>query len=390
MSGRLSDQHTLEVANLAAINDRTRYAFDQSALNWIEQGPFWDTLAAKGVTLAVSREYEHFILLLSAQNGWPRQSPLPLPHPSGMAFDAQTQTLLVTSTRTPNILFWLQALSDKDWSREIVPADIVRPDGTLFLPRKSQLLPGSLYIHEIVKRGADIMATVTGHNFVARLDDNGWTRLWWPAALDRLGNDAFRTNFFQLNGMAAGPSLDTSFFTAFSDLAEGVKPWKQGYGPCGKGVIFSGQTRDAICRDLTCPHSPRLRDEQLWVCNSGHGTLSRVEGYRALSPASARSETVARLPGFTRGLAFLDNLAFVGLSRVIPAYEAYAPGVAAAESVCGISIVDLRTGQTMASLVWPTGYQIFDIQLLPGISSGCLPFDAESSGEVNSHLRFLG
>ena len=69
---------------------------------------------------------------------------------------------------------------------------------------------------------------------------------------------------------------------------------------------------------------------------------------------SGRYEPVAAVPGFTRGLDFVGNLAFVGLSQVresavfsgIPITERLAP----AERTCGVCVVDLRSGETAALL----------------------------------------
>src|SRR5206468_2811792 len=112
--------------------------------------------------------------------------------------------------------------------------------------------------------------------------------------------------------------------TAFSEETFGPKPWKAGYGPRGKGVVFAGSSRQVIVRGLTCPHSARLRGGALWLCNSGYGELGVVEGVTA---GASHYEPVARVPGFTRGLAFAGNYAFVGLSKVIDFYEPYAPGL---------------------------------------------------------------
>ena len=387
----LSDQHTAEVTNLAALNDRARYSFDISLLAHETKGAFWEILQQLRISLAVSREYEHFVLLIGAPEGIPYQSPLPLPHPSGISYDDQSGELIVSSTRTPNQIFWFKALEPSDSLREIGPADPPQIDGVLFLPARSTFLPGSLYIHEIAKVGVDLLATVTGHNFIGRIGAaGGWERVWWPRILDKLGPDAFRQNLFQLNGMTAGQSVKQGYFTAFSQATEGTKPWKNGYGPRGKGVVFSGQTRDVACQGLTCPHSPRLLEGVLWLCNSGYGELSQIENHAAHDPGSARIVPYARLPGFTRGLAFVGEYGFIGLSRVIESYEPYAPGVPPERSVCGIAIVNMKTGEIAGSLTWPAGYQVFDIQVLPGISKALFPFAPERRGEPNVLLRDLG
>jgi uncharacterized protein (TIGR03032 family) len=389
MQSRLSDQHTVEVDNLAAINDRKHYVFDQSLVAAETNGRFWETLAELGISLVVSREYEHFIVALGAPQGSPYQSVLPLPHPSGMYFDAARRELIVSSTRTPNIIFWLRLLEGADRVSEIVPKDMTFPEAPLFLPYRSTLLPGTLYIHEIAQVAGELMATATGHNFVARLGAaGGWERVWWPRKLDALGSEAFQQNYLQLNGIAAGASIEDSFFTAFSDSLEGAKPWKDGYGPQGKGVVFSGQTREVVCRGLTCPHSIRREGNRLWLCNSGFGELAQIFDFAG--PNTSRATAVARLPGFTRGLGFFGDLAFVGLSRVIESYEPYAPGIDPGESRCGIAIVDRRTGDVVGSLFWPNGYQVFDVVILPNLPRVLMPMPSMAPNTTNPYLRYLG
>ena len=79
-----------------------------------------------------------------------------------------------------------------------------------------------------------------------------------------------------------------------------------------------------------------------------------------------RPVTVARLPGWTRGLLWPASVAFVGTSRVIPRFRTYAPGLDVDRSVCGVHAVDIRSGQVLGSILWPAGNQIFAIEALPG------------------------
>jgi len=378
----LREAHTAEVTNFAAVNDRKAYAFDPALLEAREAGSFWGVLDQLGISLAVSREYEHFIVLLSAANGIPRQSPLPLPHPSGLCYDPMRRELIVSSTRTPNLVFWMRLLQPEDFACETIPPGALEAQDDLFLPYRSVMLPGSLYIHEVVQMAGEVYATATGHNFLARLKQSGgWERVWSPALLADAGTEGFRRNFFQLNGIANGGTPEASFYTGFSDSLDGPKPWKSGYGPAGKGIVFSGATGKVIVRGLTCPHSPRLDNEKLWLCNSGHGEIG---------PAAAAFEPAIKMPGFTRGLAFHGDYVFTGLSRIIPQYEPYAPGVRPETSECGIRIHDSRTGAFVGALTWPHGYQIFDVQVLPGLRQASLPFNRNAAGQPNLWLRHLG
>ena len=89
-----------------------------------------------------------------------------------------------------------------------------------------------------------------------------------------------------------------------------------------------------------------------------------------VDPATGRRQTVAALPGFTRGLALCGPYAFVGLSK-IRATSAM-DGVPLAERrdqlKCGVAVVDLRTGQVCAFLEFQTAVEeIFDVQLLAGL-----------------------
>lgn len=387
-----NEQYTAEAANVATGADVSAIEGMAGKLAFEETGDFFDLLAAADYSLAVTREYEHFLLAMDGTPAGPLQSAFPLPHPSGFWFDRATRALTVASTRTPNILLWFTPHVADAKNREIMPADYEAPAGrTVFLPRQARYLPGSLYIHELIKFGDDFYATVTGHNFLAKLTlEHGWERVWWPHAVDGLGPDAFNQNYFQLNSIAANGSPEESFFTGFSDQTTGAKPWKQGYGPDGKGVVFSGRTRQPLYRGLTCPHSARLAGGKLWVCNSGYGSVGYIENFESHDPERTRYVEVARAPGFTRGLAIADDIAFVGLSKIIKQYEPYAPGLKSEESRCGIWAFRLSTGEFIASVSWPEGYQVFDLQLLRGVKKPMLPMDRRPSDGINPLLRFLG
>ena len=77
------------------------------------------------------------------------------------------------------------------------------------------------------------------------------------------------------------------------------------------------------------------------------------------------------MPGFTRGLDIYANLAFIGLSQVRE--SAVFSGIPIAERAleernCGVWVVDLRTGQTVAFLRFEDAVQeVFAVQVLPGL-----------------------
>jgi uncharacterized protein (TIGR03032 family) len=134
----------------------------------------------------------------------------------------------------------------------------------------------------------------------------------------------------------------------------------------GRGVVFSGATREPIAFGLTRPHSARLRDGRLWLLNSGYGQYGFIDGHSFHS--------VATLPGWTRGLSFHGRFAFVGTSRVLPRFRHYAPGLATDRATCGVHAIDVRSGRVLGSLTWPAGNQIFSIEWIPRRVAEALPF----------------
>src|SRR5262249_368905 len=84
--------------------------------------------------------------------------------------------------------------------------------------------------------------------------------------------------------------------------------------------------------------------------------------------ATGDVETVAELPGFTRGLTFHGPYAFVGVSQVRESVFRGLPIVQRPHRSCGVWAVDTRTGSVVGSLEFTGAVQeVFDGQLLRGL-----------------------
>lgn len=337
-------------------------AHDPRLLHGRATGRFWEALAASGITLLVTREYEHVVMALRPAGRGGRVSYFPLPHPSGLVVDRVRRRVHVASTRNPNQVFEFAPVTGERRPSADGP-DPQRP----LVPVGTRVYPGSLYLHDLAWVGGQLLANAVGENAVVRLDDStDPPRVWWPRCIDTRKGPVFDRNHLQMNSIAAGPDLARSFFSASTDVMTRRRPGHRNFPVDGRGVIFSGQTREPIVRGLTRPHSARLHRRRLWVANSGYGELGIA--------ADGRFEPVGRLPGWTRGLCFSGDLAFVGTSRVIPRFQAYAPGVDAAKAVCGVHAVDIANGRVLGSFVWPGGNQIFAVDWMPGGMSSGFPF----------------
>jgi uncharacterized protein (TIGR03032 family) len=304
------------------------------------RGGFWDALA--GATLLVTREYEHVVVALSGA----RQTHMPLPHPSGIAISGARVT--IASTRNPNQLV------------ELRPAEA---EGRPLVPVRTVFHPGSLYLHDLAYVGGVLHGNAVGQNAVVRLDRERAERVWWPKAIEADGGPDFSRNYLQLNSIAAGADIASSFYSASTDRISARRPGHRNFPVDGRGVVLSGRSREPVVRGLTRPHSARLHVGELWVESSGYGEVGVA--------ADGRFEVVARLPGWTRGLSFHGDVALVGTSRVIPRFRSYAPGLDLERSVCGVHAIDTRSGETLGSLIWPEGNQVFAVEAVPaGLTSG--------------------
>jgi uncharacterized protein (TIGR03032 family) len=326
------------------------------------RGAWWEAVDRAGVTLLVTREYEHLVMALCVpQGGRPRVSYLHLPHPNGMAVDPQRKRVHVASTRNPNVVFDFSPCSE----------DADAGAGGQLLPTRARYFPGRLYTHDLALIGGELYANAVGLNVVVRLPEaGGFEPAWWPRSIDSARGPRTDRNYIQLNSIAPGSSLAGSSFTASQAAPGRRRPGHLNWAVDRRGVVFSGATRETSGTGLTRPHSARLLGDEVWVDNSGYGELGRI--------VAGRFEPVVRLGGWTRGLFFRGGLAFVGTSRVIPRYRHYAPGLDPDRCETGLHAIDLGTGRVVGSLLWPTGNQIFAIEGLDRSASVGFPFTARA------------
>lgn len=318
------------------------------------QGHWWEILHKLRIRLLISREYEHFVLSLGANKNSPKISYMPLPHPSGIAVNKKRKTVYIASTRNPNQIFTLTSISGLFPRHDI---KIKEQKLNFLLPMKTNFYPGSLYLHDLTFFNDRLYGNAVGHNAVVEIDSDGdYKYVWWPKCVEHKRKLQKEANYLQLNSIAAGKTIRSSFFTASSDKIIHSRPGNPNFPVNKRGVLFSAKTREPICFGLTRPHSARLHQGKVWLDNSGYGEFGVVD--------NNKFKSVIKLPGWTRGLCIYKGIAFVGTSRVIPRFFKYAPGLDVKKSICGIFAVDLKSSKILGSIVWPLGNQIFAIEAL--------------------------
>lgn len=323
---------------------------DPKLLKYKVQGEWWDALDECGITLLITREYEHLVMAIRAGG---HVSYFSLPHPSGLVADRKSAIVHVASTRNPNQVFELVPVSGLK-QRPDIPATDSKNE---LIPVRCRFYPGCLYIHDLAIISNDLYANSVGENAVVILGDDGCTeRRWWPKCIETNTGPIFTRNHLQLNSIAAGKNLADSYFSASSAQVTHSRPGHLRFPVDQRGVIFSGATREPIAQGLTRPHSARLYNGKVWVDNSGYGEFGYAD--------SGQFHPVIQLPGWTRGLCFHGNTAFIGTSRVIPRFRQYAPGLNIETSICAVHAVDMRTAKVRGCLSWKWGNQIFALDWL--------------------------
>ncbi len=247
------------------------------------------------------------------------------------------------------------------WELRNVPAvaQKLEPKGkhdACYLPRNIHVT-GDIDIHEMAWGRDGLWFVNTRFSCLCTLDsDHSFVPRWRPAFVTALAPE----DRCHLNGLGM-VNNQPKYATALGET-DSAGGWRE--NKANGGVLIDVEVNEILLRGLSMPHSPRWYNNCLWVLESGQGSLAKVD------MASGKLETVAQLPGFTRGLDFWGPLAFVGLSQVretavfsgIPLTERLE------ERTCGVWAVHIETGQVVAFLKFEDAVQeIFAVQVLPGI-----------------------
>lgn len=234
-----------------------------------------------------------------------------------------------------------------------------------YLPRKA-LVTGNIQIHEMAwasssltsgGEGDELWIVNTRFSCLCTLDGlHSFVPRWQPPFITALAAE----DRCHLNGLGIRDGR-VRYVTCLgqTDASAGWRANK-----ARGGCLLEVPSGAVLAEKLSMPHSPRWHLGRLWVLESGDGGLAIVD------ERTGRWQAIAQLPGFTRGLDFFGNIAFIGLSQVresavfsgIPITERLQ------ERICGVWAVDLVTGQTLAFLKFESGVrEIFAVQVLPGL-----------------------
>jgi uncharacterized protein (TIGR03032 family) len=236
----------------------------------------------------------------------------------------------------------------------------VEPKGrhdACFIPR-SVHYTGNVDIHELDFVGDELWFVNTRFSCLCTLDlDHSFVPRWRPPWVSAYGVE----DRCHLNGMAVVDDR-VRYVTALG-MTDTPGGWRDNKN--AGGVLFDAVRDKVLVDGLSMPHSPRWYRDRVWFLESGYGTLSWYD------PTTAQSGRLAQLPGFTRGLDFVDRYALVGLSQVreTNTFDGIPITADGSPRRSGVWIIDLETGATAGLLRFSDAVEeIFAVRVMPGLT----------------------
>ncbi len=262
------------------------------------------------------------------------------------------------------------SLATEEKHQQTVDAKRLVARDRLYIPRTAYTT-GDLNVHDVVLDDAENIVFVnTDFSCLATIsNDYSFIPLWQPSFISKLAAE----DRCHLNGLALR-DRKPRYVTACSttDTPAGWRNHK-----VGGGVAMDVQTNEIIATGLSMPHSPRWYQGKLWLLNAGTGDFGYVDDGKLVP--------ITFCPGFVRGLAFWENFAIVGLSKLrsptfsgLPLEERLVAD--GKTSQCGLMVIDINTGNTVHWLQLDgVVEELFDVVVLPGVRQPqALGFQSES------------
>ncbi|MEM6448376.1 MAG: TIGR03032 family protein [Cyanobacteria bacterium P01_D01_bin.123] len=247
------------------------------------------------------------------------------------------------------------------WELHNIPntAARIEPAGkhdACYLPRAMHVT-GDIDIHEMAWTEGELWFINTRFSCLCTLDKQySFVPRWRPPFISAYD----LRDRCHLNGLAVRDGKP-KYVTA---LGETDTPGGWRNNKASGGILMDIDSNEILLKGLSMPHSPRWYGDRLWVLESGKGSLAYLDS------ATGKLVNVAQLPGFTRGLEFWGDFAFIGLSQIRE--SAVFAGIPLTQSlterISGVWVVNIRSGETVAFLRFEDAVQeIFAVSVLPGI-----------------------
>ena len=309
-----------------------------------------DILESNGITLVVSGYHDNVLLAISQVD----IQAIPLLRPMGISVFGDsiaigTATNVIEYRNMPGLNEFVIRPVKKEDAAAIYDSD------KWYIPKMS-ITTGGIDIHDIAHdHQGNILMVNTRFSCLSKLDlTYSFNPVWWPSFVSEIAPQ----DRCHLNGLAMRDGKPF-VLSAFAETDEPVG-WRK--ATRNNGILIDYETNSIVFDGLDMPHSPRWYQDKLYFLNSAKGELNVIEdsGPRAITHVS----------GFSRGLSFYKDWAFVGVSE--PRHVTIKSGLDVRKlsiennnfsSSKGIAVIDLKEERQVDFLPLDVK-EIFDVEVL--------------------------
>ncbi|MFT4826911.1 MAG: hypothetical protein ACI9GO_000905 [Bacteroidia bacterium] len=225
----------------------------------------------------------------------------------------------------------------------------------LYFPRVTYHT-GDLDLHDLAYQNGKIIAVNTRFSCVSSFDENFSFRPIWtpPFITENTPEDRCHLNGLEIeNG-------ELKYATALG-TGNTKESWRDSIKT--GGMLMDIPTNKILLDNLSMPHSPRLYNDRLFLLESAKGELVEIDRN------TMEKRTVVKLNGLVRGLSIVNDLAFIGISKVREKSSTFSKlDDSVKAQYASIHIVDINHGAILGQLTFQGDIQeIYDIRLLDGV-----------------------
>lgn len=309
---------------------------------------FAELLLQLNTSLAISTYQAGKVVLLSPKNAEELvQLPRTFHSPMGLALKGNK---LAIATKSEVVVTINSAQLAKNYPKA--------PDiyDALFLPTAAYYT-GQVDMHDLhYGDNGKLFAVNTSFSCLTVVDDNfSFTPIWKPKFITGFTSE----DRCHLNGLAMQDG-EPKYISALgsTDTRQG---WRDNIA--GGGIIIDIKSNEIVAQGLAMPHSPRMVNGKLYCLLSAGQKLVEI------NPQDGKVTEVAHIPGFVRGMAIVDDYAFIATSKLRQNSSTFKHlKIAQNADVASILAVHLPTGAVVGKMTYLASVdEIYDIIALPGL-----------------------
>ncbi len=223
----------------------------------------------------------------------------------------------------------------------------------LWIPRATYYT-GAVDIHDLhYGKEGKLWAVNTSFSCVCSIDDDfSFMPEWKPHFISKLAPE----DRCHLNGLA----MENGLPKYVSSLGKGdtFQSWRENI--VKGGVIMDIESNEIIAQGLAMPHTPRIYNGKLFCL------LSAAQKLIVIDPKTGKTEDVAHLPGFVRGMAKIRDYVFVSTSKLRKNSSTFSKlDIPESANHSMIYAIHLPTGKVTGKIQYKMSVdEIYDIQVI--------------------------